>query len=99
MALAAPQRFVDAFVRQRGHGKARMGDAQPGYFFGQDEAGGFHGLPFGPCLHHAADVLEAFSQDQLMHLTHEPHVDRNRWGFAIRTLLTGLFRRLFDSSY
>ena len=35
MALPSPQGLVDAFMWQRGHSKAGMGDAEPGHFLGE----------------------------------------------------------------
>ena len=77
MPLAAPQRLLDALVRQRGHGEAGMGDAEPRHFLGQDDGGDFDSLPFGPGLRPVAGAFEAFAKDQLMNFTHALHEGSN----------------------
>jgi len=50
MALPSPQGLVDAFMGQRGHSKAGMGDAEPGHFFGENNACSIHCLSFSSRL-------------------------------------------------
>jgi hypothetical protein len=99
MPMTLPQRFLNALVRQRCHGKASMRDAEPRDLLGKHDTCGFHCLSLGSGLDRAPCPFKAISQDQLVNLTHGDHQDRNASRFAIRTLLTELFGRLFDSSY
>jgi hypothetical protein len=50
MALPSPQGLVDAFMWQRGHSKAGMGDAEPGHFLGEYNPCSFYCLSFSSRL-------------------------------------------------
>ena len=70
MALPSPQGLLDAFMWQRGHSKAGMGDAEPGHFLGEYNPCSFYCLSFSSRLGAAAGTFKACSCNQLVYLTH-----------------------------
>ena len=83
MAFPAPHGFFNALVRQGGHGKAGMRDAEPAFFLGKDRCGGVHRLAFRLGCRHGPGTVDAVTEKQVVNSTHmrigQPDAAKSKW--------------------
>ena len=99
VALAFPEGVGDAFVGEGGHGKAGVGDAEPGFFFGEEACGGFDGLAVRLAVGLRPGSFDAVAEDQPMDFTHGRFCGGVLSPDARWTLLTQAISRLLGLSY
>ena len=99
MAFPAPVAVLDAFVRQRGHGKAGMGNAKPAFLVREHGSGGIDGMALGFAPRKCPRTVETVLLDQPVNFTHKQQIDRFISANASGTLLTRAIRKAICICY